>query len=377
MAWNGRYFFDLVKTAFGGDAKKLQSFVDAGETIYNKMDLSGFPFASQMQIDPTFEQVSMNYGIQAMATWVDYDSPGTPVTQEAPVLQTGNLPRNKKYAAFTEMDFRRMSRSYVNDLEKFSQQTLLDIHERLINAHNNANTYMRHQMVSNGKFELTESNNASGIKGVVFSASIPDANKITKTSTAVWWASNGTEGTASDPVKDLQALAEKAKGTNFHFEVDALTLKKTLNHSKVIRAVGFNANPMVTDNDVADAIGGNLGLDERKRRLESLIGFPIVEVESVSRIDKFNKKTNKVEGEDIRSFNEKSWALIPNGKIGETLVLAPLMIGDERNFATYHGGRLLLTYEYLSRKKEQIIETEMTALPVPTKPELMYILNIG
>lgn len=156
-----------------------------------------------------------------------------------------------------------------------------------------------------------------------------------------------------------------------------MTLKKTLNHSKVKQAIGYSISPLALDDTAATAIGNNLPEARRKAALEELAGFPIVAIDSVSKVDKFNKKENKVEGVEVRSFDEKSWALIPNGQIGETLVLAPLMVGEERNFATYHDGRLLLTYEFISRKKEQIIESEMTALTVPTKPELMYILNIG
>lgn len=377
MAYRGKYFFDLVNAGFGGDQKKLQSFVDAGKDIYNKMDISGFPFTPQLQIDPTFEQVSMEYDVHAMATWVDYDSPGTPLTSETAVLQTGNIPRTRKTVSFTEMDFRKMSRNHIDDMSKFAQQTLLNYHERLINSHNNSATYGRHQMVSTGKLELTETNNRGGIKGTVFQANIPEGNKVTLATTARWWTDDDftTQGSASNPVKDLQALGRKTKGAGFHFEIDTITLDHLLDHTAVVRAIGYNVVPEALDNDMADRIGGNLDREARKARLERLVRFPIKEIDSISRIDRFDKKLDKVVGEEVRSFNPYSVALVPNGTIGETMALAPLRVGDERHFAEYHGGRLLFTYEFLPREKEQIIETEMTMLSLPTRPNDMFILN--
>ena len=377
MNTGDKFFFDLITEAGLGGKKKLQTFVDSSGEFYNKLDISGFPFSPDQQIDFGFEQISKEYGMNAMATWTDVDSPGTPVSLDAHILQTGKIPRQKKYAAFSETDYRKMAqRALVTGSRiELAQDALLETNKKLIDSHTNSNTYMRHQMVSTGKFELTAGNNAGGVTGVVFSASIPDENKITKSSTAVWFTDDG-EGSKSDPVKDLLELAEKAKGTSYHFEVDALTLKKTLSHSKVLQKIGYSVSPTIASDAIAKTVGANLLETQRKERLEAIIGYPIVAIDSESRIEKFDKKTNKIKRVDIRSFNEDSWALIPNGNIGETLSVAPLRVGGAENFASYYGGRLLLTYEFIPRKKEQIIESEMSTLVVPTTPNYMYMLKI-
>lgn len=378
MNTGDKFFFDLITEAGLSGRKKLQTFVDSSEEFYNKLDISGFPFSPDQQIDFGFEQISKEYGMNAMATWTDVDSPGTPVSLDSHILQTGKIPRQHKYASFSETDYRKMAqRALVTGSRlELAQDALLETNKKLIDSHTNSNTYMRHQMVSTGAFELTADNNAGGVSGVVFSASIPEGNKIKKTGTARWFTSGTTEGTTSDPVKDLLELAEKAKGTSYHFEVDALTLKKTLSHSKVLQRIGYSVSPAMSDDTIAQNIGANLLDSQRKERLESIIGFPIVAIDSESRVEKFNKKENKIERVDIRSFNEDSWALIPNGNIGETLSVAPLKVGGAENFASYYGGRLLLTYEFIPRKKEQIIESEMSTLVVPTTPNYMYMLKI-
>lgn len=378
MNTGDKFFFDLITEAGLSGKKKLQTFVDSSEEFYNKLDISGFPFSPDQQIDFGFEQISKEYGMNAMATWTDVDSPGTPVSLDSHILQTGKIPRQKKYAAFSETDYRKMAqRALVTGSRlELAQDALLETNKKLIDSHTNSNTYMRHQMVSTGGFELTAVNNAGGVTGTIFSASIPDSNKVTKATTERWFTTGTTEGSTSDPVKDLLELAEKAKGTSYHFEVDALTLKKTLSHSMVLQRIGYSVSPAISDDDIAQNIGANLLDSQRKERLESIIGFPIVAIDSESRVEKFNKKENKIERVDIRSFNEDSWALIPNGNIGETLSVAPLRVGGAENFASYYGGRLLLTYEFIPRKKEQIIESEMSTLVVPTTPNYMYILKI-
>ena len=378
MNTGDKFFFDLITEAGLSGKKKLQTFVDSSEEFYNKLDISGFPFSPDQQIDFGFEQISKEYGMNAMATWTDVDSPGTPVSLDSHILQTGKIPRQMKYAAFSETDYRKMAqRALVTGSRlELAQDALLETNKKLIDSHTNSNTYMRHQMVSTGAFELTVDNNAGGVTGTIFSASIPDSNKVTKATTERWFTTGTTEGSTSDPVKDLMELASKAKGTAYHFEVDALTLKKTLSHTKVLQKIGYSVSPLATDASTAQSIGTNLLDNQRKERLEAIIGFPIVAIDSESRVEKFNKKENKIERVDIRSFNEDSWALIPNGNIGETLSVAPLRVGGAENFASYYGGRLLLTYEFIPRKKEQIIESEMSTLVVPTTPNYMYILKI-
>lgn len=379
--WTGdKVFFDLVSTAVG-DRYALQAFIDATKEAYNKLDLSGFNWSSSLLPDFSFEQIEKEYGINAMATWVDLDSPGTPVSIEGASLQTGKVPRQKKYAAFDENDFRQLAIKRVSNssLVDLAQDALFNINKKLIDSHTNAMTYMRHQMVSKGKFELTTSNNAGGISGTVFSASIPDANKVVKTSTAVWWADGGTgaEGSASDPVADMKAIGEKVNGTAYHWEVDALTLKKLLGHSKVKTAIGYSLYPLAANAAAALQAGSNLIEAQRKARLEEIVGFPIVAIDSISRVDKFDKGLKKVVGAEVRSFEPYNLALVPDGQIGETIAVAPYAVGDASNFAEYYGGRLMITYDFDVRKKTQYMESELTALVVPDKPKYMHILTVA
>lgn len=382
--WTGeKSFYDILAMAAGSsDSYTLQAFVDAFKDQYNKLDTSGFAFAP-MQPGFSFEQLEKEYSINAMATYVDLNSPGTPISFEGESLSRGKIPRMKKYAAFDENQYRQqlILNSIQQDFGVNAQRTLLGAVKKLIDAHTNSLTYQRHQMVSTGKLELTENNNAGGFKATVFSATIPAANKVEKTGTARWWYDNGgsyAEGSAADPIADLKALAAAAeeKGSAFHFEVDKLTFKKTLAQTSVVKAIGYHMFPAAASDAIASNVAKNAGEEGRKAALEAIIGFPIKVIDSISRVDKYDKSKKAVVGTDVRSFTPDVWALVPDGQIGEILSVVPIKVDPQGIYADYYGGRLLMSYEYKTMLKEQRIETEMTALVVPDKPKYMWILKV-
>ena len=130
-------------------------------------------------------------------------------------------------------------------------------------------TYQRHQIVSTGKLELTNTNNPRGIKDV-FASHIPNANITTKTSTARWWTAvaNGvyaTDGSASNPIKDLNDMiyAAELKGISAkHFEIDKLYARQVANHPKIIAAIGAALYPM-SDTTAQAAATGLISLERK------------------------------------------------------------------------------------------------------------------
>lgn len=384
MLGNDKAFFDVLQMAAGSDnPKALQAFVDKFKSRFNTLDVRGFTFAP-MQASLSFEQLEEEYNINAMATYVDIDADGTPVSYEKLSLQTGKIPAASKVAAFDANDYRQMmiNNSISGNLTLSAQVTLYNAIEKLVDAHTNLLTYNRHQMVSKAELRLTDSNNAGGIKGTLYSASIPDENKKTLTGTARWFTNddNSTQGSASNPIKDLKDIGKKAgyRGGNFHWEVDRITFEDTLEHSVVQQAIAANMYPFAPSDATALASAINSGVEAQKAALERIIRYPITIIDSISRVDRFNKAKQEVVGEEIRSFEPNAWALVPDGKIGEILSAIPIKINPSASahYAEYYGKRLLMTYEYNYLSKVQNIVTQMLALAVPVVPKRMYLLNI-
>ena len=87
-------FYDLLGGALGSaTSSALQAFIDTTlADKYNVLDLDGFVWDDDMQLDFTFEQIQQTLGITPMANYYDVDSPAKPFGGEAVTLSTGKIP---------------------------------------------------------------------------------------------------------------------------------------------------------------------------------------------------------------------------------------------------------------------------------------------
>ena len=376
-------FYDLLSRALGGsDSRRIQGFLD--EVVakkYNKLDVPGFKFAPEMQLDFTYEQIQKEIGLNVMASYVDLDSQPIPVGTEGFVLNTGRIPRMKMVEYYNEDKYRKMliaeqrfgaqSSNVVNAAVKALFNTI----DTLVGGHTNSLTYQRHQIVSNGKFVINSTNNPNGIVGLTFASHVPTENTTTLSGTKRWWtdADKTTEGTAANPVDDMIAMVEVArqKGVDGHFEVNAAYLDKVLKHSKVHAAIGTNHFPM-TENGAASA--ACLSRAKKIEVLADIVGAPIVPIDARVATEVYNKSTKKLERKMMDAFEANVIVFVPNGDLGEILTVEPIAI-EGGNYGTFYGGRLLLTVDVDAKYKCQSFNTEMTSLVVPNKPQYMWYLK--
>ena len=376
-------FYDLLSRALGGsDSRRIQGFLD--EVVakkYNKLDVPGFKFAPEMQLDFTYEQIQKEIGLNVMASYVDLDSQPIPVGTEGFVLNTGRIPRMKMVEYYNEDKYRKMliaeqrfgaqSKNVVNAAVKALFNTI----DTLVGGHTNSLTYQRHQIVSNGKFVINSTNNPNGIVGLTFASHVPAENTKTLSGTARWWTDTEktSEGTAANPVEDMIAMVEVArqKGVDGHFEVNAAYLDKVLKHSKVLAAIGTNLFPMA-ENGAASA--AYLSRAKKIEVLADIVGAPIVPIDSRVATEVYNKSTKSLERKMMDAFEANVIVFVPNGDLGEILTVEPIAI-EGGNYGTFYGGRLLLTVDVDAKYKCQSFNTEMTSLVVPNKPQYMWYLK--
>lgn len=378
-------FYDLLSRAFNGDnsSKRLQAFVDDVLAIkYNTLDVPGFSFETDMQIDFTYQQFQKEYGITAMANYYDLDSPAIPRGSEGLALSTGSIPRMKDVEYFNEDKLRKQiiaDRMRPDDAVTLAKDRLFNTIDTLVAGHTNSLTYQRHQMVSAGKLTLTSSNNPKGISGVTFSASVPSANKTTLTSTKKWWADNtyAAEGDAADPIGDLQSVVNTAeeKGVMGHFEISRTYLTRVLGHSKVLAAIAANLYPLADSSSYAVS---NVGLLSRERKIDVLgeiVGAPIVERSAKVAVETYNKTTRANVKTTVDAFNSDVVVFVPDGSLGTILTVQPIIVPDAAaRYATFYGGRLQLTVSADASMKCQAFETEMTSLVVPSVPQYFWYI---
>ena len=375
-------FYDLLSRALGGnDGRRLQGFLDnVVAQKYNELNIPGFKFADEMQLDFTYEQLMKSAGINVMAQYLDLDSPATPIGTEGAVIATGRIPRMKMTEIYNEDKYRKLliaeqrfgagSDRVVNAAVK----ALFNTADTLVGGHTNSLTYQRHQVVSTGKFTLNSTNNPNGIVGLTFSAHVPSGNTTTLSGTKRWWtdAAYATEGSAADPIADLIAMVEAAqeKGIEGHFEVNKTYLSKILGHSKVVAAIGANLFPMAEN---AAASASYLSRAKKLEVLAEIVGAPIVEIDAKVATEVWNKTNKALERKTIDAFEANVVVFVPNGEIGEILTVEPIAI-DGGTYATFYGGRLLMTVDVDAKYKCQSFNTEMTSLVVANRAhEILYL----
>ena len=378
-------FYDLLSRALGGnDGRRLQGFLDnVVAQKYNQLNIPGFKFAPEMQLDFTYEQIQKEIGLNVMASYVDLDSQPIPVGTEGAVLSTGRIPRMKMVEYYNEDKYRKLliaeqrfgagSNQVVNSAVKALFNTI----DTLVGGHTNALTYQRHQIVSTGKFTVNSTNNPNGIVGLTFASHVPAANWTTLAGNKKWWTDSEktTEGTTADPIADLVAMVETArkKGVKGHFEVNAAYLDAILKHSKVVAAIGANLWPMATTTSQA-ASAGYLARAKKIEVLGDMIGAPIVAIDAVVATEVYNKTAKKLERTMIDAFEANVVVFVPDGDLGEFITVEPIAI-DGGTYGTFYDGRLLLTVDVDAKYKCQSFNTEMTTLAVPNKPQYMWYLK--
>lgn len=390
MNTNTLEFYDLLARALGGnDAKRLQGYLDEVMAVkYNGLQLDGFTFNPDMQLDFTYEQLQKEVGLNVMAQYVDLDSPAIPLGGEGFQLSTGKIPRMKLVEYFNEDKVRKqliMEQRFGGSSDRVvnsAKDKLFVTLDKLIGGHTNSLTYQRHQVVSRGKFTLTDTNNPNGIINQTFAAHIPTANVTNLSGTARWWTSvsdgvYSVEGSACDPIKDLKAIVRKAKdkGVKGHFELDEAYAEQVVDHSKIKSAIASRLYPLASGDALTAAIAAvaNMDRDDKLRELGKIVGAPFKTIDSIVSVEKWDNTYKKLVRPTFRAFEDNVLVFVPDGSLGEVLTVEPISVGG--TVGSFYGGRLLVTVGVDYVKKCQSYNTEMTSLVVPDKPQYMYYIH--
>lgn len=376
----GNEYYDLLTRALGsGDVNaKLRGFLQ--ETVaqkYNNLNISGFEFAEDMQLDFTYQQLQEKYGIYTMANYYDIDSPAIPKMEGGEILSVGTVPRMKDVKYLNEDKMRKLIIKEQRGIgvRESALGSLFSICDGLVGGHINSLSYQRMQMISKGYLALNENNNPFGIKGVTFGAHVPTENYKTLTGTKRWWTDDArtTEGSACDPIQDLKDMVKVArtKGIRGHFEVSDNYMDAILAHSKVKAALAgkFWAGTAISG---SLAYLASVSRDMQIQALGEIVGAPFAVQDHISQVEKL--QNGKLVENTFDSFEFGVIAFVPDGKIGEIVVVEPLEVGNG-TYGYLFGGRLQLTVGSDPVKKCQSFNSEMTALCLPTKAKYMWYLT--
>lgn len=386
MNATGLNYHNLLQAA-GVNGTTFQAFIDGYfANKYNAAMWDGFSFDTAPMIDYTYAQFQSELKLNVMATYVNPDSPAKAKSTEGFSQLSGTIPTMKDALVRDSKEMRELMKMQMASGDNTVNLAIAQLYktvDSLIGSHTNSITYQRNQMVSRGKLELLDTNNPNGLTNVSFSAQIPEANIVTLAGNSKWWTSvaRTTEGTEADPITAIENEIQKMQDAGvmaITMEVDKLTLKAILKHSKVLTAIGYNLHPLAVSADSAKAIAANLSYDQRVSAFEGLFEATLKVTDGIASVEKLNKTTKKPEMVQMRSFAANVISFYPTGNIGTIKHVMPILPGEgfAGALARYFNGSMLLrTYSDINTNV-QYFNTEQAVLTVIDKPKYFHILNV-
>lgn len=391
MKNNVANYYDLM--TFGLGNVTFQQFVDKFQTKYNTLQVDGFDWDAEIQLDYTYEQLITSLNIATLPVYVDEASEGLDKSFGKFEIGSNRIPTQKHRYPISA----KMMREQLLMVQKFGEAALtgqtrdalrnllFDSTDKLLAGNRNALTHQRMKIASTGQFTIDLENNPRGLKGLTFDFGVPAANKQTLSGTARWWTNaehiTANEGTASDPIlflKDKRKAMKKLGYPKGHFEMSVDLFDDLLTHSKVLQRIGYSQYPAAADAAVAKSYAENMTDEAKKVAIERLVGAPIVTRDSMAAVEKFDAESKALTVSHIESFKATNVSFVPDGQIGTIKSVQPIVFQDDPTMRTawFDGGRTLLTQRFESKTRTMYVESEMAVLCVPNMPQYMQIYTV-
>lgn len=395
MRTNVKNYYDLL--TFGLGNAQFQSFVDRFNDKYNILNVDGFDWDNEIQLDYTYEQLISSLNIATLPVYVDEASEGLDKSFGKFNIGSNKIPTQKHRYPISA----KMLREQMLMIQRFGEAAMtqgardsirnlmFDSTDKLIAGNRNALTHQRMRIVSKGQFTINLENNPRGLKGLTFDFGVPTANKDTLTGTARWWTTSehgpASEGSASDPIlflKNKRKAMRKAGFPNGHFEIASDLWDDLLTHTKVLARIGLSLYPQAASATKPDTVGAqyaqNMSDEAKKSAFEALVGCPIIPRDSIAAVEKFDETAKEIKPVNIENFDPLNVSFVPDGQLGTIKSVQPIVLADDptERIAWFDGGRTLLTQRYESKTRTMYIESEMAVLCVPQMPQYMCIYTV-
>lgn len=363
------------------------------------LNIRGFVYDAP-QTNFTYSMLEAQEKVSAMATYVSISSDPIPVGTQVNLRKlTGSIPRQKHFLRITEEDLRNKydelkniegSASFVNinktsAINAMLEETLFEKHSDMIERHKNSLNYAVGQVKSTAQLAVNSENNPRGIKDVTFKMHVPEDNfRIDKK-----WFTEEADGSlkpieTTTPIKDLEDFVYWLKMNrygNIEFEWDATFTHALLRHPNVLPALGYVLNPglRIAYNDDKQAMAVAAGakdaaLVEALRQYLEIDGIYVSN--TFTEVDKYDKATDEFVSKRLRVFEPGIVAVHPTGNIGKIKNVAPMRGDNTAISALIFGGHGLIEYFYDAKNRIQEWRSELTILPVLTRPRDMYYFNV-
>lgn len=367
------------------------------------LNIVGFEKWDTPQIDFTYQMLEAEERIKVMATVLDLNSEPIPIGTKGFNTLTGSIPRQKARWERGENDYRKelivmqnlvargqfMNEAPEGSIRNYLAELLFGGLSEIQDAHTSRLSYMVGQMKSTGAYTVTNTDNPRGIQNITFSAQVPAANVTTLTNDDRWFTDDAktTEGSTSTPVQDLKGLVRTAKDKygRVTVEVNEDSFFEDMNHSKWQIALGYAMMPALFVNSgvtaeaqaAAAAYAATQGDDAIKAAFKKVIGADeVIFNKTVCGVEVWDDANKKLVINRLPAFAKNVYLVRPTGPVGVIKNVIPLRPDGSAISSTIFSGHGIIEYRYNEYTKTQDWVSELTALPVPTRPSDMFYLHI-
>lgn len=267
-----------------------------------------------------------------------------------------------------------------------------DSQDKLIGGNHNTMLYLRNMIVSTGKVNIDANNNPAGIPLLI---DFCKDYRTKHTTTSKWYtksedgtitqdaAVGASGGSGIDPIALMRRIRTNAQqGTDHlpkacHWECDFLTWEAILAMPYFRQYYTIATRPDISDATNQLIYGRTIDDDVFKGWFEKLIGSKIVVIDNIASIEKINETTHKTEFIDLRGFEEGTFALVPDGDLGDSQFASPFAIGSSASRVAYFdGGRTMIRTIFDDKHMTYTNNSEFTGLPIPNKTRWQYFLKV-
>jgi hypothetical protein len=384
--------YDVMALGLGGET--FQEFVDHYNEKYDKLEIDGFEF-EPTRISYTFAQIIASTGATTLPAYVDPESPGYEVALRELQGRTGNIPTFKQFYRLNRTTVREQLQliqkigGVTSGMQDIFMRLLDESTEGLIKSYQNALTHQRHQIVSTGKFTISEINNPRGLRGITIDFGIKDAHFDELKGDKRFWTkeehTTANEGADSDPIEYFKTRIKAIRRTYHYYgairvELAQDLLDDLLTHSKVLSRIGKALYPNASAENALDNARNQsdeaiLAVFKKLIKADEIVGR-----DSYAYVDKPGKDadgTPDLITEQVENFKKENVAFIPTGKIGGVQGVEPLDLGYKaEEIGSFHDGRLKLYQRVNQETHSMYIESEAAQLCVPSAIEQMFISTV-
>lgn len=392
---NDSQFYQFLEAAV-----RYSGYADISAFFREEFTENTFPSAKWMELFPAGEENEDGEYVQytgvntrpIMASYTSFDAQGQLIANDGFKVTSKDMPRMRLAMNFNEKSFRdgqKIQRLQgIPEWNKMYSSFLKDSTDLIAGIHT-MRSYTALQIESTGKFITDETNNAGGVKGLLFN--FLDGQDASNRRLAGAFGKKGKpkgkkkswNSADAYPIGDLQDLFwtyRKELGVPYTgiFRMSEATFDLLITHPTTIKEVALWKTGYLAD--AANLANVNVTEAEINDYIVNRLRLPKISIEDWYGVYQcLDPKTQKRKKAPLQAFADGVVLLRPEGFVGDYQWQAPTTLFATSVNPMYlsDGGKIGVQQETFSRRKAMDFDAESTGIPVPKNIDYFLYMDVA